>query len=715
MSQAVRTLRKYFKTKIDHVVFRHHSLLDEIFKGPIQKVSEGDFEDLITTRRKLFHIVFSNLGDALLVRENLDVSGNGGASNAPFDEERANRAYKRELKKLGAMIEERIRWKLFYKDSGLEDEIPKLLKELDVLFFVCNYFSPVLADPKREPVVTVVRGINAHNAKIAYDIFCLLRHKYMTREAAYPINDLIGKFATTKKVWAIQFIREGECHYIQDGIKRREVKELSELEPVTLAVPVEAFGSLPTAQKLKGSYQELQKTRKLGGLPNVEEEIFRLFDSPFIVNYPSNPLLKDTLEKTVDYLKWNFFQANELGGEQYNVIPRAAYVVLAALLPFNILLKMNYHYAFPAHFSVPVLDTTSDPDKVILETCCSTLSVGTREKSIEATDRKTLSDLALRVLLTPLAQDYGIRLKAIESQRNILSRYLGHKVDVEKILFKGSSFWGQTLSVFVDLTNFTALYQTIQKHLTGHGGSQAVLALLQDLWGQVTTQIHLYEGAVGAYLGDGIYFYFSEATPFNRAYPQSSQVQTIVRKGFAAVLSLQPILDRVWKKWLQGKPNDLKKDLERQKLLHPTFHIGVSLKQVSLGNLVGGKEGFHFTGVGDAVNAASRMQALANRKSREMIVDEAIYDYLLQTLEEEGKKLSDYLAFLDYKNRKPGKPPVSGDKKVPLLIPTLAGKKDERTDKYQPFVDFRVVPLRVRNAAKAKKLQELLFIPTQGR
>src|SRR5437016_12856488 len=94
MSQAVRTLRKYFKTKIDHVVFRHHSLMDEIFKGPIQKVSEGDFEDLITTRRKLFHIVFSNLGDALLVRENLDtVSGNGGASNAPLDEERANRAY----------------------------------------------------------------------------------------------------------------------------------------------------------------------------------------------------------------------------------------------------------------------------------------------------------------------------------------------------------------------------------------------------------------------------------------------------------------------------------------------------------------------------------------------------------------------------------------------------------------------------------------------
>jgi class 3 adenylate cyclase len=563
--------------------------------------------------------------------------------------------------------------------------IRRLVQERGILFFVCNYFTPFYyfsgqkkADP-RHPAIRAVSSDKEAAVRVAYEVFLEVRKRTENR---MTINDLISLTAARKRVWAIQFVDEDVCS-VQD-ISTGEMIDLKcavPRAPLILKVPIRAFATIGSDEKFDSYLNQRIEFDELvyDFLPRIST--FSSFDS-------------EIGETTAAYINALFFPGKP-GIESYH-----AYCILMSLLPFYRSAGMRCHYAFPAHFAVPGLEGV--PRAVKNVHFCSTLSIGSLHP-LSVLERKIISDLSARLLLTPLLQDYALQLRTISAHVEFLTKYLGPSANISEILDQGDkSQPAWAISVFADLSGFTKACRQVVTELRA---DDSMLHFLQELWTAVTAIVHEHGGAVGGYAGDGIFFYFADRLGRNHTVPQAE----LACRAFACVLALQAALLDVWQ---ANKDETIKKAFTS-----PFFHIGMSCGQAVVGNIVG-NAGFHYTAISHKVNAAARYCDLADRDTGEVIADYTIIHLLDFYLSEHGTSFENLsaahpgiLQFHNYASLEWTS--FSADLKVNPV--TIAGKRNlgkagkERYSQYDPYViAFRVyLPISTPTEAQRQSLSGL--------
>jgi len=154
-----------------------------------------------------------------------------------------------------------------------------------------------------------------------------------------------------------------------------------------------------------------------------------------------------------------------------------------------------------------------------------------------------------------------------------------------------------------DIRGFTAFTQT----MTDQGRVKELVERLNRYFGEVVDAVHAEEGTVDKFIGDAVLAVFG--APLPREAPSNA------RAAIRAALSLQERLARLNKEWTaEGQPA-----WEQVVVL--------SYGWVVSGN-IGCSNRMDYTVIGDAVNTASRLEAVAKQCNASIVMSEAVAQML---------------------------------------------------------------------------------------
>ena len=156
--------------------------------------------------------------------------------------------------------------------------------------------------------------------------------------------------------------------------------------------------------------------------------------------------------------------------------------------------------------------------------------------------------------------------------------------------------------LFSDIRSFTALAESLPPEELTH--------MLQEYFTEMTEEVYATEGIVDKYIGDAIMAFWGAPVE------QPDQADRAVRTA----TNMMKRMARLKKKWAaEGKPVF-------------DIGIGINLGVATVGNL-GAAKRFDYTLVGDAVNAASRLESLNKEFKSHIIISESTRTRLTMPVE----------------------------------------------------------------------------------
>lgn len=209
-----------------------------------------------------------------------------------------------------------------------------------------------------------------------------------------------------------------------------------------------------------------------------------------------------------------------------------------------------------------------------------------------------------------------ISLDQLQGSRDLLSRTMSPAVR-QSLIENGLDFRGIVQDVailFVDIREFTQITES-------HHNTEQLVFFLNDYYTTIANQVHSGGGIIGKYAGDSILAYFGAPTP--------QPISKSATEALLTALALQDAIGELSQRWqLLGLPPI-------------RIGIGISMGPVVAGP-VGSEEQFEYTVIGDAVNLASRLQALTrNVRGYSMIISAELYEAL-------EKKIRDQVQVVEF-------------------------------------------------------------------
>jgi adenylate cyclase len=217
---------------------------------------------------------------------------------------------------------------------------------------------------------------------------------------------------------------------------------------------------------------------------------------------------------------------------------------------------------------------------------------------------------AIRSVIPPLAR-IGEILALLRTATNLLSTYVGHNAGAR--ILGGQIQLGDTETVkaiiwFSDLRGFTVLTRTAPP--------RSVIRALNDLFGCQIPAIEKRGGEVLKFIGDGLLAIF----PYDAASgPPAARCDAALDAALEAFGSLDAMNQQ---RARDGEPPI-------------SFGVALHLGEVSYGN-IGAQSRLDFTCIGPAVNVASRLEGIASKLSRPLVVSEPFAKLCSRPLEELG-------------------------------------------------------------------------------
>jgi len=185
-----------------------------------------------------------------------------------------------------------------------------------------------------------------------------------------------------------------------------------------------------------------------------------------------------------------------------------------------------------------------------------------------------------------------------EQIKDAFRRYVSHQVAEE--IFKNPSQYFETLKgtrrkvtvFFADIRGFTPMVERLP--------ADEVVAFLNDVLTSMTDVIFAHEGTIDKFLGDGLMAIFG--APITHSDDTDRAVQ--------AAIDIQRSIESM--------------NCERSKHDKEPIHVGIGIHagEVVVGN-IGTKDRLDYTVIGDSVNLASRLQAVAS--GGEIIISEQAF------------------------------------------------------------------------------------------
>jgi len=203
---------------------------------------------------------------------------------------------------------------------------------------------------------------------------------------------------------------------------------------------------------------------------------------------------------------------------------------------------------------------------------------------------------AMQAILPVLSLVCEVHAQARRSEI-VLATYLGKKTAPQVLDGRIARGDGETIDAviwFCDLRGFTALSESLSR--------TALLGLLNDFFGAMTTAVEDQGGEVLKFIGDAILAIFTvEGDPASAC-----------KRAMAAVRTSHDAIDRI--------------NHQRVKKGEPAIEFGIALHvgDVHYGN-IGGSTRLDFTVIGPAVNLASRIEGQTKLLGQTVLVSEAFY------------------------------------------------------------------------------------------
>jgi adenylate cyclase len=238
---------------------------------------------------------------------------------------------------------------------------------------------------------------------------------------------------------------------------------------------------------------------------------------------------------------------------------------------------------------------------------CAAEGVAQGDFSIRLTHKKDESELGR---LEQAFNEMVVSLEQLQQTRDLLSRTMSPSVR-QSLMEKGLDFRGivQQVSVlFVDIRDFT--------HITElHHNTEQLVFFLNDYYTTIANQVHGGGGIIGKYGGDSILAYFGAPQP----EPSSKSAVS----ALLTALALQDAIQIMSDNW--------------EFLGMPPIRIGIGISQGPvIAGPIGSAEQFEYTVIGDAVNLASRLQALTrNVDGYNIIISAEVYEALEEKLKQQ--------------------------------------------------------------------------------
>jgi adenylate cyclase len=192
-----------------------------------------------------------------------------------------------------------------------------------------------------------------------------------------------------------------------------------------------------------------------------------------------------------------------------------------------------------------------------------------------------------------------------ESQRTLLSRFFSKTV-IDKIFNSKENLrlGGERRNVtvlFADLRGFTSMSESL--------GQETVVDILNGYFSRVTPLIFKHQGTLDKFMGDGLLAFFG--APIAHDDDPLMAVQTAID----IISELREI------------------NAQNTKRNWPTLHvsIGINTGEVVAG-YIGCEEHLNYTVIGDAVNVASRIEAVAGYD--EILISESTHNKILGSMNE---------------------------------------------------------------------------------
>jgi adenylate cyclase len=147
--------------------------------------------------------------------------------------------------------------------------------------------------------------------------------------------------------------------------------------------------------------------------------------------------------------------------------------------------------------------------------------------------------------------------------------------------------------LFSDIRDFTTLSERMPPVV--------VTTVLQRYFDRMVRAVHLHEGTVDKFIGDGMMVLFG--APRSSADP--------CRDAVKCALAMMAELD------------ELNSEFAAEGLPTLTIGIGINFGVVTVGN-IGSSERHNYSAIGDAVNVAARLEGLTKELGRKILITEAV-------------------------------------------------------------------------------------------
>jgi adenylate cyclase len=217
---------------------------------------------------------------------------------------------------------------------------------------------------------------------------------------------------------------------------------------------------------------------------------------------------------------------------------------------------------------------------------------------------------AIRAVVPPLAR-IGEILALLRTATNLLSTYVGHNAGAR--ILAGQIQLGDTDTLkaivwFSDLRGFTVLTRTATP--------PTVIRALNDLFGAQIPAIEKHGGEVLKFMGDGLLAIFPYDDAKGPPVARCEAAFDAAKESFVALESIN--------RERAGKGD-----------APISFGVALHLGDVSYGN-IGAHSRLDFTCIGPAVNLAARLETVASKLSRTLVVSEAFATLCSRPLEDLG-------------------------------------------------------------------------------
>lgn len=210
----------------------------------------------------------------------------------------------------------------------------------------------------------------------------------------------------------------------------------------------------------------------------------------------------------------------------------------------------------------------------------------------------------LAIFMAVAIVQWRIDLREKNQIRNIFGKYVSQQVadmlsnNPEMISFRGKK--ARLTMFFSDIRGFTSMSETMDP--------QDISELLNEYFARMTKILFKYDGTLDKFMGDAIMAFFGNPQPYDN-------------HAFRAVCMSLDMIEEV------KKMNDYLRQKGNRTI---NVGIGINTGDVTVGNL-GSEDYFDYTVIGDAVNLACRLEAIA--KGGQIIVSDASFNEVKDLIE----------------------------------------------------------------------------------